>query len=113
MSYLSKEVLDGLRSAERRGLGRKHRLRIQVDGKTYPILDLWDDGFAIAADVAPTLRGYVDLYDGARQMAQCLIMRADEDGDVLTYTFKWRTEVFASPPVDFERDPETPVAYLR
>ena len=37
MSYLSKEVLDGLRSAERRGLGRKHRLRIQVDGETYPI----------------------------------------------------------------------------
>ena len=100
MSYLSKEVLDGLRSAERRGLGRKHRLRIQVDGETYPILDLWDDGFAIAADTA----GDID-----RQGAQ----RADADGDVLTYTFKWRTEVFANPPVDFEQDPDAPVAYLR
>ena len=40
-------------------------------------------------------------------------MRADADGDVLTYTFKWRTEVFANPPVDFEQDPDAPVAYLR
>lgn len=113
MSYLSKEVLEGLRSAERRGLGRKHRLRILVDGEIYPILDLWDDGFSIAAETAPALRGYVDLYDGARQMAQCLIIRADEDGDVRTYTFKRRTEVFANPPVDFERDSDAPVAYLR
>jgi len=113
MSYLSKEVLDGLRSAEKRGLGRKHRLRIQVDGVAYPILDLWDDGFTIAADVAPTLRGYVDLYDGARQMAQCLIVRSDADGDVLAYTFKRRTDVTGGPPVDFERDPEAPVAYLK
>lgn len=113
MSYLSKEVLEGLRSAEKRGLGRKHRLRIHVDDAVYPILDLWDDGFTIAADTAPALRGYVDLYDGARQMAQCLIMHSDAQGDVLTYTFKRRTEVAAAPPVDFERDPDAPVAYLK
>ena len=113
MSYLSKEVLDGLRSAEKRGLGRKHRLRIEVDGVAYPILDLWEDGFTIAADIAPDLRGYVDLYDGARQMAQCLIMRSNADGDVLTYTFKRRTDVTATPPVDFERDENAPVAYLK
>lgn len=112
MSYLSKEVLDGLRDAEKRGLGRKHRMRIQADGHAYPILELWDNGFTIAADTAPDLRGYVDLYDGARHMAQCLIMRAHSDGAAHSYEFKRRTAAIDSPPVDFVRDADSPIAYL-
>ncbi len=59
--FLPKEVRDGLDAARRRDRGRKTRLRVHVGEAVFPVLRLWDDGFALDADRAPRLRGIVDV----------------------------------------------------
>ncbi|MCU0910840.1 MAG: hypothetical protein MUE98_05670 [Rhodobacteraceae bacterium] len=108
---LPKEVRDGLESARVSDLVRKSRLRIVADGRAYPVIRISDDGFSLSPD-APHLRGLVDLYEGARAVAQCLIIASSEDRGEMRYEFKRRTEVADRPPLDFERDETAPVALL-
>jgi len=112
-AHLSKEVLDGLNRARKAALRKKNRLRLHVDNEVYPVLSLKGNGFEMEADVAPHLRGLVDLYDGARHLAQCLIIHSEPEGDIMRYEFKRRTEVTDAPAKDFALDKNAPVALLR
>lgn len=109
---MSKEVREGLEAARIAGLKKASRLRVMVGDDQYPVLRMWDTGFAVEMDAVPHLRGLVDLYDGARHLYQCLIVASEEEGGEMVYEFKRNTFVADRPPLDFYRDPEAPVALL-
>jgi hypothetical protein len=111
-TFLSKEVQDGIDAARLESLKKSSRLRIFADDLAYPVLRMWNNGFALAADGAPHLRGFVDLYDGAKHLYQCLIITSEEDRGELVFEFKHSTLALHEAPLDFFRDPGAPVALL-
>jgi hypothetical protein len=112
-AYISKEVLEGIKRGQQLAKNNKNRLRVRVDNEVYPILRLWESGFSVDTEKAPDLRGFVDLYDGARQLFQCLIIRSEVEGTTVRYEFKRRTEAQETPPRDYAEDDDAPVALLR
>jgi hypothetical protein len=111
-TFLSKELREGLTAARKLAERRKSRLRIDVDGKTYPVLRVWNGGFAMDRDDAPHLRGLVDLYDGARHLSQCLIVASEAQDDEMWFDFKRSTAVADRAALDFARDENAPVALI-
>jgi hypothetical protein len=106
-------VKEGLRLARKRDLGRKNRLRLHVDGEVYPILRLWDHGFSLEVENAPHLRGFVDIYDGARPLYQCLVICSSIENGEMIFEFKRQTAVRSEAPLDYYKDENTPVGFLR
>ncbi|WP_299548791.1 hypothetical protein [uncultured Tateyamaria sp.] len=111
-TFVPKEVQAGLDSARLQSLKAASRLRLAADGVTYPVLRMWKTGFSMQADAAPHLRGYVDLYDGAIHLFQCLIVASDEEAGEMRYEFKRLTAVAEKPALDFVRAEDAPVALL-
>ena len=112
LEFFSKELRAGFEAARKRQDAKKSRLRVQVGDQVFPILRLWDGGFALDADHTSHLRGLVDIYDGARQLRHCLIVASTiEDGQLLC-DFKRSTAVTDRAPLDFWRDENAPVAFL-
>lgn len=112
LEFLPKEVRDGLDLARKRETRRKSRLRVQVGEAVFPVLRLWDEGFALDASMTPHLRGLVDVYDGARHLCQCLIVASSVENGELVCDFKRSTMVSDRAPLDFWRDENAPVALL-
>lgn len=111
-TYVPKEVQDGLDRARLAGLKKASRLRLDADGVLYPVLRMWKTGFSIDAASAPHLRGYVDLYDGAVHLFQCLIVARSEEGGEIEFEFKRLTAVSDAPALDFEKPADAPVALI-
>jgi len=111
-TFLPKEVQDGLDAARMASLKKASRLRLFADGAPYPVLRLWDTGFSLEAENAPHLRGLVDIYDGAVHLYQCLIVASEEENGELIFEFKRNTAAADNAPLDFYRDPGSPVALL-
>ncbi len=109
---LPEDIRRGLERARKRDLGRKNRLRVRMGEQEFRILRFWDGGFAMDAESAPPLRGFVDIYDGARQLYQCLVVCSAVEHGERIYEFKWQTPALTEAPVDFARDPDAPVALL-
>ena len=112
LEFLPKEVRDGLEAARKRDRSRKMRLRVQLGEAVFPLLRLWDDGFALDADRAPRLRGLVDVYDGSRHICQCLIVASSIENGELICDFKRATLAQDRPALDIWRDEHAPVGYL-
>jgi hypothetical protein len=91
---------------------RTTRFRVRSGADVYDLLELRPNGFEIASDGAPHLRGYVDLMHGATRLAHCLILQAEEADGIVSYEFKLRTEDLGAAPVDYDRAPDGPVALL-
>ncbi|RBI84811.1 hypothetical protein DRV85_11155 [Rhodosalinus halophilus] len=105
-TYLPPDLQAGLASrgdAPRRRSG----LRLVADGTSHPVLRLWSDGFAMSRD-EPRLRGFVDLYDGARHIGRCLVIATAEEEDERRFEFKRAPRSGLAPPADYAPDPETP-----
>src|SRR6056297_828097 len=111
-TYLSPDVQAGLDAARKKALKKSHRLRVQAGEDTYPVLNAWEGGFSLDSDVAPHLRGLVDLYDVQKHLSRCLIVVSEEDGGEVRFELKRMTEASDRQPVDFERDPDAPVALI-
>ena len=111
-TYVPKEVQAGLDRARLVRLKKASRLRLVVDGMTFPVLRMWKTGFAIDAAKAPTLRGFVDLYDGAIHLFQCLIVASEPDGGEMVFEFKRLTAITEQPPLDFVQHKDAPVALI-
>jgi hypothetical protein len=111
-TYLSKEVREGLELARKRALRKKSRLRVGVGEARFAVLEYREGGFALDIDDAPKLRGLVDLYDGTRQLMQCLVVASEEDGHLMRYEFKRATPIADHAPLDFARDEDAPVALI-
>lgn len=110
--FLSKELRDGLDHARTSERAARSRLRLRVGGEVFTILRLWDSGFSLRCEDAPRLRGHVDLYDGARHIARCLIVASSEDGGERTYDFKRSTPAADGPALDYHRDETAPAGLL-
>lgn len=74
--------------------------RVVVGRESHPVLELKSDGFVIAADGRPPLRGYADLFRGEDRVLHGLVTCAwAEDGRV-GYDFK-RESVGTNVPADY------------
>lgn len=112
LEFLPKEIAEGLAQARKRESSRKSRLRVQVGEAVFPVLRFWHDGFALDADLAPKLRGLVDVYDGSRHIFQCLIVASAVEDGQLVCEFKRNTAVRESAPLDYWREEHAPIGYL-
>lgn len=112
LEFLPKEVRDGLEAARKRAARRQSRLRVQVGSAVFPVRRMTDDEMELDASLTPHLRGLVDLYDGARHIAQCLIVASRQENAVLICGFKRVTTVTDGPALDYWRDEHAPVGLL-
>ena len=111
-TFLTRELREGLDAARKLAARRRSRLRIEAGGQTWPVLRLWDGGFALDPADAPHLRGLVDIYDGARHVMQALVIASDHEDGEQRFEFKRATRSVDGPPADFVRDEGAPVALL-
>jgi hypothetical protein len=113
MSYLPKDVHDGLDAARIAKQRKRSRLRVRAGEQEFVILRHWETGFAMAAEDAVSLPGRVDLYEGARHLCQALIVTSTEDAGERVFEFKYATPAAGiAPPADFARNPDAPVGLL-
>lgn len=110
--FLTKELREGLEQARKLAAKKGARLRVHVGDETFPVLRIWENGFALDAEDAPHMRGLVDLYEGARHTAQCLIIASEEEGGEMRYEFKRSTQAHDRAPLDFAREEDAPVALI-
>ncbi|MCT4578044.1 hypothetical protein [Donghicola sp.] len=111
-TFLPKDVEDGLRDAVIANQRRQSRLRVQNGEESYKVLKMWSNGFSVATEDAPHLRGLVDLYDAGRHLSQALIVASEVGDGEMRYEFKRSTPAADKPPVDFAEDPNAPAGLL-
>lgn len=112
MTYVSDEVRAGIDAARAKQAKRKSRLRVETGDHYFPVLRIWDNGFAVHEEDAPNLRGLVDIYDGPRHLYQALIVASEDAQGERQYEFKRNTAASDSAPLDFERKTPKPIALL-
>ncbi len=100
-TFLSKDVLAGIEAAQKTGLKKKNRFRVEFNKKHYPIIRFTKSGFCVEAEMAPMIRGLVDLYDRDKHLKQCLIVASKEENGVIHFDFKRKTATQKSAPKDF------------
>ena len=110
--YLPKEVLEGLKAAQKKAERKRSRRSVHVGDDVYPILQFAEEGFALDAEHAPHLRGLVDIYEGPRHLYQALIVASEEEGGQMWYEYKWLKPVTDGPALDFFRAPDAPAGLL-
>ena len=103
-TFLSKDVLAGIEDAQKTGLKKKNRLRVEFDKNYYPVMRLTQNGFCVEAKMAPMIRGLVDLYDGDKHLKQCLIVASKEENGIVHFDFKRDTHTQTSAPKDFYQE---------
>ncbi|MBP7003601.1 hypothetical protein [Amaricoccus sp.] len=81
--------------------GIRPGLVLEAGTRRFPILDLAADSCLIEASDSACLRGYADIWDGERHLAQCLLVVAAPEGGLLRCSFKRRTAFRLEPPRDF------------
>lgn len=110
---LSPEVQTELDAARMAGLKKLSRYRVEVSGTRYVILRMFEDGFTVAADDTPAMRGAVDIYEGPAHLFQCLIIAEDgvEAGE-RRFTFKRATPVTTHPAADYVRRHDAPAGLI-
>ncbi|MDO9526487.1 MAG: hypothetical protein Q7J57_13280, partial [Gemmobacter sp.] len=73
LEHLPQEVRDNLARAKKRSGARARRLSLHLGDAVFPVLRLWEDGFAIDANRLPKLRGFIEIHEGPRLLMSCLI----------------------------------------
>lgn len=106
MEFLPREVIAALHEARQKANRSSSRLHVEVAGERWRVLRRWRGGFALDAAKATHLRGNVDLFDGSRHLAQCLIVASEVVDGELICTSKRETKVSLAAPLDFVRDTE-------
>lgn len=112
MEILPKDVVAALRAAENKAARRRGRLQVVAGGQSYAVVRRWKGGFALDASEVAQLRGLVELHEGGRHMATCLIVASAVEAGELICTAKRETAVRDRAPLDFARDETAPVGYL-
>ena len=112
LEYLPEDVRKGLLIGGERQVRRSTRLSVHVGSAVFPLLRLWDGGFAVDSARTPRLRGLVDIFDGQRHLSQCLIVAASDEGGIMAYEFKRETQVAEHAPRDYADDRPAPASGL-
>ena len=103
--YLSEVVAKALREARRNEAVKRSRMKVVVGEESYPVIRIDDHGVSIAADQPPSIRGYVDLYDGPKRLGRQLVVLASHEDGVATYDYKLQSAE-GEAPADYVRDRE-------
>lgn len=111
-TYLPKDIQDGLETARIAKQKKTSRLRVEAGEKSYRVLKLWSSGFSVEAEAVPSLRGLVDLFDGATHLCQCLIVASEAEAGEMRYEFKRNATAHDKAPLDYSRDPDAPIALI-
>lgn len=111
-SFLPQSVREELAAAQKSARRRRATRVVHVGDEAFPILEMTQSGFAVEAADAPRLRGFIDIYDGARHLYQALIVASEQQGDLMRYEFKRNTAATTTAPVDFETSANRSVALL-
>lgn len=111
MDHVQAEIVHAMRQ-RRYSRRRGPQYRVRMGGGEFPIARMWESGFSVKAEDAPRLRGFVDLLHGGDLLARCLIVLAEEEGGVVRYEYKRRTEAFDRPPLDYEAAEDGPLGLL-
>ncbi len=109
---LPEDIRRGIEAAHRRAQRKGTRLSVHMGDAAFPILRLWETGFAVDPARCPRLRGLVDIFDGPRHISQALIIAASEDEGEMVYDFKRETVVADGPIRDYAEDRDMPGGYL-
>ncbi|WP_102222828.1 hypothetical protein [Acidimangrovimonas sediminis] len=112
LEHLPVEVRQGLEMARKREARKRSRLRVHVGETVYPVLRLWESGFALDAETDPHLRGLVDIYDGSRHLYQALIVASNTEAGEVVCDFKRATPALDRAPLDFVRPDDAPSGLL-
>lgn len=112
LEFLPKEVRDGIEAARKRDQRRKSRLHLRVGEAVFPILRIWDEGFALDAALSQPLRGLVDVYDGSRHVCQCLVVAATAENGELVCDFKRATAVSDRAALDYWQEQLAPAGFI-
>lgn len=112
LEHLPAEVREGLERARKRSSARSRRLAVHLGDAVFPILRLWEDGFAIDAARLPHLRGFVEVHEGPRLILTCLIQATEVLDGELICTFKRATLALDRAALDYEVETETPAGLL-
>lgn len=110
--YLPKELREQLAAAQRKAKRKRATRSVHIGDEAFAILDMSDNGFAVATEDTPHLRGLVDIFEGPRHLYQALIVASAEAGDMMRYDFKRNTAAMTAPPVDFEQKAHRPAGLL-
>ena len=97
-------MLAGIEAAQKTGLKKKNRLRVEFNKNHYPVVRLTQNGFCVKAEMDPMIRGLVDLYDGDKYLKQCLIVASKEENGLVHFDFKRKTATQTSAPKDFYQE---------
>ena len=111
-SFLPQSVREELAAAQKFARRRRATRVVHVGDEAFPILEMTQSGFAVEAADAPRLRGFIDIYEGARHLYQALIVASEQHGDLMRYEFKRNTAAATTASVDFETSFDRPVALL-
>ena len=103
-TFLSKDVLAGLEDAHKISIKKKNRLCVEFNKTRYPVMVLKQNGFSLEAEIAPEIRGLVDLYDGNKHLLQCLIVASKEENGIVHFEYKRKTATTTDPPKDFYQE---------
>lgn len=106
--YLPSAVQEELAASLRQTRRRQAKRAVHVGDAAVPILEFSDDGFAVAFEDAPNLRGFIDIHEGSVHLYQALIVASRRDGDLMRYEFKRNTAAALRPARDFADDAPLP-----
>ena len=112
LEHLPEDIRRGLEVARTRASRKRSRLCVHVNDTFFPILRLWESGFAVETRRVPQLRGLVDIFDGPRHIRQCLIIASETDGAEMSYEFKRATAITGTPVLDYVEDKAAPFGFL-
>lgn len=100
-TFIPEKVQAGLDAARQARGVPVTGLHVETGAGQFPILRLWADGFSVAREDAPCLRGFVDVYEGSAHLFHGLVVTSVVDGDEACFDFKRMTVVTGQPPRDF------------
>ena len=103
-TFLSKDVLAGLDDAHKMGIKKQKRFRVEFKKTHYPVLALNQSGFSLEAEIAAEISGLVDLYDGEKNLNQCLIVASTEENGIVHFEYKRKTATTIDAPKDFYQE---------
>jgi hypothetical protein len=86
------------------GVGSERRGRplvMECGSRRFPVVAMGSESCLIDAPDEAVPRGFVDIFDGERHVAHCLIVLAAPEGPFLRCIFKRRTPPRLEPPRDF------------
>ncbi|WP_376875434.1 hypothetical protein [Albirhodobacter sp. R86504] len=109
MEILPREIVTALQEKHKRESRPTGRLHVDANGETWRVLRRWRGGFSLDASKVAHLRGAVDLYDGPRHEAHCLIVASEIVSGELICTSKRETKATHHAALDFVRENDVPI----